>query len=109
MSETQPHPWAYRQKPEADGRPISHWIDSAVGSPIADVYSLPTGAADPDARARLIAAAPELLDALRAARAQIEYLRGRLSPSRSRFTAPTTAESLRAIDSAISTATGSAT
>lgn len=57
--------WTFRKHPEPGPRPIGYWIDDETGAPIADVYDMPNGSADPDSRARLIAKAPELANVLR--------------------------------------------
>ena len=61
MSKHTPGPWRFRQIPE--GLTIhSHWIDTGNGAPLAEVRLRPNG--EHDANAPLIAAAPELLEAL---------------------------------------------
>lgn len=64
-----PGPWTFRPDPDAKMRATcAYWIDGAptydnatIGSPIADVRNL---GAPSEANARLIAAAPEMLEAL---------------------------------------------
>jgi len=52
-------PWKYRQPPKEsdDYTPIKYWIDGRDGVPVADVKDNDR----PEANARLIATAPELL------------------------------------------------
>jgi hypothetical protein len=65
-----PGPWNYRETPK-DGSHLhnSHWIDSEKGKPIADVKEYYEG--EGLSNARLIAAAPELLEACRGLVAEI--------------------------------------
>lgn len=55
-------PWNYRLIPPDSRDPYrKHWVDTANGSPIADIFNTGEHAV---ADAKLIAAAPELLEAL---------------------------------------------
>lgn len=58
-----PAPWIYRTVPSdsVDGK-TSYWIDTVNAAPLADVRTRPDN--EHEANARLIAAAPELLEAL---------------------------------------------
>jgi hypothetical protein len=61
MAEHTPGPWTYREPPESLDRPIAYWVDGpgAGGAiPIADIV---TNIPEAEANARLIQAAPDLL------------------------------------------------
>ena len=55
-----PGPWKLRPPVECDNPHIEFWVDAGEGVPIADIKVN----ANTEANARLIAAAPELLEAL---------------------------------------------
>jgi len=59
-----PAPWKARQVPDdAKNEKYSHWVDAQNAAPVADVRDY--GEETSEANARLIAAAPELLEALK--------------------------------------------
>lgn len=72
MSRHTPGPWTFRPNPcECNDCTASHWIDgppdapgATLGKPIAEVREYHKG--ESEANARLIAAAPELFEAVRA-------------------------------------------
>ena len=67
-----PAPWDARRIPQ-DSRDdkYSYWVDGTSGVPLADVRDYPDGMGE--ANARLIAAAPDLLDALQDILSDLEH------------------------------------